>query len=74
MSVQKLQQIAEGTGLVIPQHMLDELKLAAGDGVIVTRSPAGLEITPYTPERAKQIAAGRKLMQDYAEAFRELAK
>jgi antitoxin component of MazEF toxin-antitoxin module len=74
MSVQQLQRMADGTGLVIPQQLLDELQLSAGDGVIVTRSPGGLQITPYTAGRAKQIAAGRQLMQDYAETFRDLAK
>jgi bifunctional DNA-binding transcriptional regulator/antitoxin component of YhaV-PrlF toxin-antitoxin module len=74
MSVQKLRAMDEGTGLVIPQELLDALKLSAGDGVIVTRSPAGIEITPYTPERARQVAAGRELMRNYEDTFRELAR
>ena len=74
MSVRALQRLPEGTGVTIPQELLDELKLATGDGVIVTRAPDGLRIVPFTAERAAQVTAGRDLMVDFADTFRELAK
>ena len=42
--------------------------------MFITESPDGVMLTPYDPEVAKQVDAGREFMREFRDTFRELAK
>lgn len=74
MNIVELTRIGNRLGLVLPDELLHSLKLSEGERLLVTASPSGLVLSPYRPEAAEQVAAGRKFMERYQETFKDLAK
>ena len=70
----KLTQIGNSVGVVLPKELLARLHVEKGDTVYATESPEGFTLTPYDPEVAKQVEAGREFMREYRDTFHELAK
>jgi len=65
MAIVKVTKIGNSAGVVLPTEVLARLRVERGDV---------LHITPYDPEFAEQIEAGRAAMRKYRNALRELAK
>lgn len=74
MHALKLTQIGNSVGVILPKEVLARLKLEKGDTVFITESPEGLTVTPFNPEVAEQVEAGRAFMREYRDTFHELAK
>lgn len=74
MQVLKLTQIGNSVGVILPKEILARLRVAKGDTLFITESPDGVMLTPYDPEVAKQVDAGREFMHEFRDTFRELAK
>ena len=74
MPALKVTQIGNSVGVVFPKEMLAHLKVARGDTVFLTEMPGGYRLTPYDPNLAEQLDAGRELMREFRETFHELAK
>jgi putative addiction module antidote len=70
----KLTQIGNSVGVILPKEILARLRVAKGDTLFITESPDGVMLTPYDPEVAKQVDAGREFMREFRDTFRELAK
>ncbi len=70
----KITQIGNSLGVILPKELLTALKVAKGDTLIVSEAPGGLRITPYDPEVARQLEAGREFMKEYRDTLRALAK
>lgn len=70
----KLTAVGTSTGVVIPKEMLNRMKVERGDSLHVIETPEGYLITPYDPNVAKQIDAGREFMKEYRDTFKVLAK
>ena len=70
----KLTQIGNSVGVVLPKELLARLHVEKGDTVYATESTEGFTLTPYDPEVAKQVEAGREFMREYRDTFHELAK
>ena len=70
----KIRKIGNSAGVTLPKEALAELKVAEGDHVILTRTPDGFRVTPYSEEFAAAMEAFEKTRQKYRNAFRELAK
>jgi putative addiction module antidote len=70
----KLTAVGTSTGVVIPKEMLNRMKVERGDALHVIETPDGYLITPYDPEVARQIDAGREFMKEYRDTFKVLAK
>ncbi len=70
----KLTQVGNSVGVVYPKEALSLLRVDKGDTVYLVESPEGFTITPFDPELAKQIEAGRALMHDYRDTLHALAK
>jgi putative addiction module antidote len=70
----KLTQIRNSVGVILPKEILARLRVAKGDTLFITESPDGVMLTPYDPEVAKQVDAGREFMREFRDTFRELAK
>jgi putative addiction module antidote len=74
MQTLKLTQIGNSVGVVLPKELLARMKLEKGDTVFVSDTPDGFMLTPYDPEVADQLAAGRDFMREYRDTFHALAK
>ncbi len=70
----KLTQIGNSVGVVLPKELLARLHVEKGDTVYATESPEGFTLTPYDPEVARQVEAGREFMREFRDTFHELAK
>jgi len=71
----KLTQIGNSVGVVLPREALVKLGVEKGDIIYLTEASGGaMQITPYDPEVARQIALGEEIMDDYRDTFRALAK
>ncbi|MEZ5455611.1 MAG: AbrB/MazE/SpoVT family DNA-binding domain-containing protein [Lysobacteraceae bacterium] len=70
----KLTQIGNSVGVILPKEALARMKLEKGDMVFMTDSPEGYHLSPYNPEVAEQIEAGREFMRDFRDTFHALAK
>jgi putative addiction module antidote len=74
MHALKLTQIGTSVGVILPKDLLARMKLEKGDTVFITETPEGLTVTPFNPEVAEQVEAGRAFMREYRDTFHELAK
>jgi putative addiction module antidote len=70
----KLTQIGNSVGVILPKEILARLRVAKGDTLFITEAPDGVMLTPYDPEVAEQVEAGREFMREFRDTFRELAK
>ena len=74
MHTLKITRICNSLGVILPKEMLARLGAGKGDPLYATESPKGFSLTPYNPEVARQVAAGREFMREYRDTFNELAK
>jgi putative addiction module antidote len=71
----KLTQIGNSVGVVLPKEALVKLGVEKGDVLYLTEASGGaMQVTPYNPDVARQIALGEEIMDDYRDTFRALAK
>jgi putative addiction module antidote len=70
----KLRPVGTSTGVLLPKEMLTRMNVKRDDALFAVETPEGYLLTPYDPEFENQIAAGRKFMARYRNAFRALAK
>lgn len=69
-----LRKIGNSVGVIIPKSELDRLHVSAGDEVFLVQTTDGLQLTPYDPDFAEAMEAGRKYMDRHRDALKELAK
>ncbi len=74
MAALKLTSIGTSTGAVIPKEMLTRLKVGKGDILYAIETAEGYLLTPYDPEIAAQLKAGREFMKEYRDTFKALAE
>lgn len=74
MSTLKLTQIGNSVGVILPKEVLSRLKVEKGDTLFMTEAANGVTLTPYDPELAAQLKAGREFMKEYRDTFHQLAK
>ena len=70
----KVTTVGSSAGIVLPKELLDRLHVTKGDTLFVTETPAGLQLTPYRPDFAKAIAAGRHVIRKYRNTLKKLAE
>jgi putative addiction module antidote len=70
----KVTTVGSSTGIVLPKDVLERLHLQRGDSVYLTETPGGVHITPYRPDFAEAIDAGRRVMRRYRNTLRKLAE
>jgi hypothetical protein len=54
--------------------MLTRMKVERGDLLHVVETPDGFLLTPYDPQVAAQVEAGRAFMKQYRDTFKVLAE
>ena len=70
----KITSIGNSMGIVLPKEALIKLKATKGDTLYLVDSPEGLMLTPYQEDFDFQMKAAEKVMKNYRNALRELAK
>jgi putative addiction module antidote len=72
----KLKVIPIGSflGVVLPQAVLDKLRVKKGDVVYLTEAPDGFRVTPISAEFAEQMEAAEEVTGEDRDILRALAK
>jgi putative addiction module antidote len=74
MSTLKLTTVGSSTGVVLPKELLERLRVKKGDLLHVLDTPGGIELTPYDPEFADQIAVAEEVMRSDRNVLKKLAE
>lgn len=69
-----VRKIGNSYGVILGKDALRELGIAEGDTLFVVRTPEGIQLTPYDPDFAEALEAGRDYMSRHRNALRELAR
>ena len=73
--VLQIRKIGNSVGLILPKDLLARLNLKEGDKLhVVEQTDQGIKLTPHDPVHARTMAIARRVMDEYKDTFRELAK
>jgi putative addiction module antidote len=70
----KILTIGSSVGVVLTKDVLAHLKVQKGDTLYISDTPDGIKLTPYDPEFAEEMEAGRKVMRKHRDVLRKLAE
>ncbi len=70
----KVTTVGNSVGIVLPREVLNQLNVEKGDTLLITAAPDGVRLTPHSPDLAAKIEVAEKVMRDYREVLRKLAK
>jgi putative addiction module antidote len=70
----KITTVGNSVGIVLPKDNLERLHLQKGDTLHVIETPNGIELTPYDPEFAEQMAVAEQVMRENRDVLRKLAE
>ncbi len=70
----KVTQIGNSLGILLPKEALNKMKAGKGDTLYLVEGPDGYTVTPYSHDFEEQIDAAEKVMKNYRNALRKLAK
>ncbi len=70
----KLTTVGSSTGVVLPKEILERLRVSKGDVLHVVETPNGIELTPYDPQFAEQMAAAEQVMRSDRNVLKKLAE
>ncbi len=74
MTTLKLTTVGSSTGLVLPKDVLEKLRVKKGDVLHVIETPNGIELSPYDPEFAEQVAVAEEVMRADRNVLKQLAE
>ena len=70
----KVVQIGNSLGVILPKAMLERLNIEKGDQVNLSDCEAGVMMSAYDEEVAKDLKLAREIAKRYRNTLRELAK
>ena len=70
----KVTTVGSSIGIVLPKEILELLRVDKGDTLYISETPGGVQLTPYKPEFARIVEAGRRGMRKYRNTLRKLAE
>jgi putative addiction module antidote len=70
----KVTTIGKSMGIVLPKEVLERLHIERGDMLYITETPGGVQLTPYDPEFARVVKAGRPCHAEISRYVRKLAE
>ena len=70
----KITTVGNSTGVILPKEILEKLRVKKGDSVFAIETSNGIELTPYNPELAEQMAIAEQVMREDRDALRKLAE
>ncbi len=69
----KLTTVGNSVGVILPEEILDKLRVGIGDTLYVVETLQGIEITPYRCNLGAQMDAAEEIMHEYRDVLRKLA-
>jgi putative addiction module antidote len=70
----KVTQIGNSLGVILPKELLAKLKVEKGDSLHVLETKDGVEVTPFDPEFADQMAHATEVMREDRDVLRKLGE
>lgn len=70
----QIRKIGSSYGVILPKQILDQLNLAEGDALEISKTTKGIEMSPFDPNFARAMEAYSRVSRRYRNALRELAK
>jgi putative addiction module antidote len=74
MSVLKVTSIGNSVGVILPDEVLDRLRVKRGDTLYAIETENGIELTTNNPDLAQQMEIAERVMREDHEALRKLAE
>ncbi|HEX3532458.1 MAG TPA: AbrB/MazE/SpoVT family DNA-binding domain-containing protein [Thermoanaerobaculia bacterium] len=74
MTTLKLTTVGNSTGVVLPNEILQRLRVEKGDTLYVVETPNGIELSPYNPDFAAQMEVAERVMREDRDVLRKLAE
>jgi len=74
MSVLKVTNIGNSVGVILPDEILERLRVKRGDTLYAIETKNGIELTSNNPALAEQIEIAERVMREDQEALRKLAE
>ncbi|MGF1631417.1 MAG: AbrB/MazE/SpoVT family DNA-binding domain-containing protein [Kiloniellaceae bacterium] len=69
----KIRRIGNSLGVTLSEQVR-AMGLQEGDSLFVVKTRDGIELTPYDPDFAEAVEAGRDFMRRYPSAMKKLAE
>jgi putative addiction module antidote len=70
----KVRKIGNSLGVLLPQEVTSDMRIAEGDVVTLVRTKDGYAISPFDPKVAEALDVFERGRKKYRNALRELAK
>ena len=70
----KVTQVGNSMGILLPKEALNKMNSEKGDTLYLVEGPEGYTLTPYSPDFEEQMNAADKVMKNYRNTLRKLAK
>ncbi len=74
MAQLKIRSIGNSVGVVLPQEVLKRLKCEEGDVLYMVETEGGIELTPYDPDFADDMALAEQIMGKNKNMLKKLAE
>lgn len=74
MSVLKVTNIGNSIGVILPDEILERLRVKRGDILYAIETRNGIELTANDPALARQVDIAERVMQEDQGALRKLAE
>jgi len=70
----KVTTVGNSVGIVLPKETLKRMHTKKGDSLFLVENSEGYLLTPYREDFEEQVKIAEKVMNNYRNALRELAK
>lgn len=70
----KVSAIGNSTGVILPRDVLERLRVDRGDELMVRETPDGIVLSPFDPEKARQMDVAEKIMRKRRNLLKKLAE
>jgi putative addiction module antidote len=70
----KLQKIGNSVGVILPKEVLNRLRLAHGDEVLMTEAAHAVTLSAFSENTAKQLELGREILNKRRNILKALAE
>jgi len=74
MSVLKVTNIGNSVAVILPDEILERLRVKRGDTLYAVETKNGIELTANNPAVARQMEVAERVMQEDREALHKLAE
>ena len=74
MNCLAIRKIGNSSGIVLPKGILNKLNCGTGDKLYIVETQNGIELTPYNPDFAKDMALADSIIAQNKNVLKKLAE